>query len=215
MSTIALIACCKSKDFSLDAQPAEKIYTGQLFRAQLAYARQRLPDEQIFILSAEYGLIALAHVIKPYERILSRMTHAQRVIWAGGVFRSFSIYCPDAKTVWMMAGRVYREHLVEWFDRGVVGIDVLQPHPAGLGYAQQVKWYQEQVNAVMPKQCKCRADCVYSYRQEKNGEPCWGEVDPVEDFDEYGFLHACQGHKNFYGEGIYEYPPMVIEVKHE
>lgn len=211
MSTIALIACCKSKDFSLDAQPARKVYTGQLFRAQLAYACQRLPDGQIYILSAKYGLLALDELILPYEQTLNRMDAAERYAWAWDVDVTFKYRCPEAKMVWMMAGKKYREYLVKRLEER--GIEIVRPHPAGLGYGQQVKWYQQQVNTIMPKPCsQCRAECAYSYRQDA-GELCWGEVDPVEDFGEYGFLHACQGHKDFYGEGIYEYPPMAIEVK--
>ena len=145
MKTIALIACCKSKDWSVDIQPAENIYTGQLFRAQLAYARRHLPDEQIYVLSALYGLIALDHVIEPYEQTLNKMNMAERLNWAWDVERAWGLHCPEATTVWMMAGQAYRENLVELLARR--GGDVVRPHPAGLGYVQQVRWYTQQVQS--------------------------------------------------------------------
>lgn len=143
MSTIALIACCKSKDTTLEFQEAGNLYTGQLFRAQLAYARQRLPDEGIYILSAKYGLVGLKQIIRPYEQTLNKMNMAERLVWAWDLDRAFSIHCPEAKTVWMLAGQAYRENLAELLEKR--GIEVLRPHPAGLGYAHQVQWYREHV----------------------------------------------------------------------
>lgn len=145
MRTIAMIACCKEKLYAPgDGSAAvSEMYTGQLFKVQLAYARQSLPDTQIYILSAKYGLVGLGQLIESYEQTLNKMNMGQRLTWAWGVDEALAIHCPEVKTVWMMAGQAYRENLVELLERK--GIEVLRPHPASLGYGQQVQWYMKQV----------------------------------------------------------------------
>ncbi|WP_353763501.1 DUF6884 domain-containing protein, partial [Oceanithermus sp.] len=56
MSKIVLISCA-SKKMPHKAK-AEELYTSQLFRKSLEYARQLSP-EKVFVLSAKYGLITL------------------------------------------------------------------------------------------------------------------------------------------------------------
>lgn len=149
MRQIALIACCKEKLYAPGegSAAAGELYIGQLFRAQLAYARHRLPDEQIYILSAKYGLVGVGQQIQSYEQTLNKMNMAQRLTWAWDVERALGRLCPSATIVWMMAGQVYRENLVELLaQRGVV---VVQPHPAGFGYGQQVQWYNRELGGVV------------------------------------------------------------------
>lgn len=140
MSRIALIACCKNKDWSSGFQEAQTLYTGQLFRAQLAYARQRLPAESIYILSAKYGFVGLEQIVHPYEQTLNQMSLAERGQWANRVVRALKAHIPDVSEVWLMAGQSYRVPLVKLLEHS--GIRVLRPHPPRLGYGQQVQWYQ-------------------------------------------------------------------------
>lgn len=210
MTAIALIACCKSKDWSLEPKTPDKLYTGQLFQAQLAYARQRLPDEQIYILSAKYGLVGLSQPIHPYEQTLNGMDSAERFAWAWEVDASLRYHCSEAKTVWMMAGKKYQEYLAERL--GKRDIEILRPHPAAYGYGQQVSWYQQQVEAVRYKTCECCGNnCAY-FEDQKTCKPCWGEV-RLTLWSEHGYVHACEGHEFMVDTGRYEYPSMVTEVK--
>ena len=63
MRTIALISCGKSK--RRERSPAHQLYTGALFKKCLTYA-QRTKADEIYILSANYGLIELTQEIAPY-----------------------------------------------------------------------------------------------------------------------------------------------------
>jgi hypothetical protein len=65
MRTIALISCGKSK--RREKAPAQQLYTGALFQKSLAYAR-RIKSDEIYILSAHYGLVELTQEIAPYEK---------------------------------------------------------------------------------------------------------------------------------------------------
>ena len=46
------------------------------------------------------------------------------------------------------------------------------------------------------KFCYCGASCYF----EKSDEPCWGEVEAIDEYysddGDYEWIHACQGHKN-------------------
>jgi uncharacterized protein DUF6884 len=62
---VVIIGCGARKR----AEPAEaaSMYTGPYFRSCLATALAVAPRERIYILSARYGLLALADPIKPYD----------------------------------------------------------------------------------------------------------------------------------------------------
>lgn len=61
------------------------------------------------------------------------------------------------------------------------------------------------------KECDaCGADCdLFNFQRE--GEPCWGEVivvDEISSDDDYGWIHACEGHADcYYNE------PYKLEIK--
>lgn len=57
------------------------MYISPLFKKSLAYAQKLAPD-QIFILSAKYGLLGLDDEIEPYERTLNTMPAAEQIKWA-------------------------------------------------------------------------------------------------------------------------------------
>lgn len=79
---IFLLSCVKSK--KPFRTKAADLYTSALFKKMLWYAQLHEPDE-IFILSAKYGLLALDDMIDPYEQTLNKMTVAERRDWAQGV----------------------------------------------------------------------------------------------------------------------------------
>ena len=144
---VALIACCKTKLDTAVPVAAEKLYLGQLFQAQLAYAREalRLPDERIFVLSAKYTLVGIREEILPYETTLADRGVKQRIAWGEGVvsmLREQGHY-PYDKHFLVMAGRLYQEGLVLYLKH--FGYQWSVPHPDGLGYGQQVSWYQNEV----------------------------------------------------------------------
>jgi hypothetical protein len=78
MQTVYLIACCARKQSH--PAPASELYASALFHKSLAVARQTGND--IWILSARYGLLALDSVIAPYDETLAHMSPAARKQWA-------------------------------------------------------------------------------------------------------------------------------------
>lgn len=52
--------------------PAATLYTGPYFRGCLAYARSVVAEDNIFVLSAKYGLLALDDAIEPYDLTLGQ-----------------------------------------------------------------------------------------------------------------------------------------------
>ena len=147
-SHVALIAYCKTKRDTAVAVPAHQLYQGQLFQAQLAYARNclQIPDERIFVLSAKYGLVAIREAIEPYEYTLSEKPAKERVWWGGSVVKNLKDYYqlrPYDCHVVMMAGKVYQQPMVFYLNH--FGYQWYVSHPDGLGYAQQVAWYREEM----------------------------------------------------------------------
>lgn len=110
MRTIALISCGKSK--RSESAPAHQLYTGALFQKSLAYAR-RIKADEIYILSAHYGLLDLAQEIAPYEKTLNRMSSGDVARWGDAVvaqLRSRASLTNDRFVV--LAGVAYRSQLV-------------------------------------------------------------------------------------------------------
>lgn len=62
---IVNISCGKQK-LACPAQ-ARELYTGPYFKATLAYALTIAPAENVFVLSAKYGLVRLGDRLKPYD----------------------------------------------------------------------------------------------------------------------------------------------------
>jgi hypothetical protein len=146
MKQVALIACCKTKLDTAVPVAAEKLYLGQLFKAQLAYARKvlQLPDDRIFVLSAKYTLVGLQEEILPYEATLAERGVKQRIAWGQcvmGMLREQGHYPYDKHFV-VMAGRLYQEGLVLHLKHREYEWSV--PHPSSLGYGEQVSWYQNE-----------------------------------------------------------------------
>lgn len=75
MKRIVLISCVSKK--LQQKTKAGKLYQGSLFHTSLAYAKSLKPDN-IFILSALYGLIDLEEEIEPYDVTLSYISKTKR-----------------------------------------------------------------------------------------------------------------------------------------
>jgi hypothetical protein len=82
MKQIVIISCVKSKRDR--RSKASDLYISPLFTKMLKYAKAQVPS-QIFILSAEHGLLELDDEIEPYEKTLNTMKKAERQQWAAKV----------------------------------------------------------------------------------------------------------------------------------
>ncbi len=110
MKKIVLISCVSMK---LEATSrAEDLYTSPLFKKNLKYAKSLNPD-QIFILSAKYGLLKLSDIIEPYNKTLNTMKIGEIKEWANLVIPQLS-KVTDLKNdeFTFLAGINYRKFLI-------------------------------------------------------------------------------------------------------
>lgn len=110
MKKIVLITCVKKKR---DRKcKAEDLYISQLFKKSLAYAKLLKPDE-IFILSAKYGLLTLTKEIEPYDLTLNKFKTKELKDWAEGTLRQLRLETDLTKDKFIiLAGIRYRKSLV-------------------------------------------------------------------------------------------------------
>lgn len=80
---VALLSCTKSK--TPYPAPAPELYSASaLFRKALAYVTPYADD--VYVLSAKYGLVSLDQRLEPYEQTLKEMPGSVRREWAQRVF---------------------------------------------------------------------------------------------------------------------------------
>lgn len=139
-TTLVILACSKRKNKADGTIPAEHRYTGALFQASLTYARQVLgqADDDILVLSAFYGLIALDMPISNYDFTLPELRKTPNAFqtWQEQVSSVLAKRAPN--TLHLLAGKAYRQVLQPYIPGNVQIIT----SPAGLGYAQQVQFYR-------------------------------------------------------------------------
>src|SRR5690349_9582189 len=87
MKKIVLISCV-SKKRSYKSR-ARDLYISPLFKKNLQYALNLNPD-QIFVLSAKYGLVALDVEIEPYDLTLNTMSAKEVKEWSERVLLDLS-----------------------------------------------------------------------------------------------------------------------------
>jgi len=83
---------------------AKDLYVSTLFKLNLEYAKKMEPDE-IFILSAKYGLLSLEQEIEPYEQTLNNIPAHEVKQWANQVLEEIrKKYSIDETTFVFLAG---------------------------------------------------------------------------------------------------------------
>ena len=131
---IILISCVKRK--STTPAPAERLYTSDLFRKMIQYARSLNPAK-IFILSALYGLVPLDRVIAPYEKTLKSMNVLERKQWAEKVLAALRDEADIEQDHFLfLAGKAYRDNLTANLPHHAVPME-------GLSFGYQLKWLEE------------------------------------------------------------------------
>lgn len=85
---IVFISCGKSKN--KDAVIAKELYIGDLFNKSLKYARTLTTDNNIYILSANYGLLSLNDSVMYYEKTLNNFNKQNRKLWAYKVLKQMN-----------------------------------------------------------------------------------------------------------------------------
>lgn len=134
--TLFLVACVKTK--APTVQKARDLYRSSLFDGA-----RRLVEAtgcRWFILSAKYGLVEPDQRIEPYEQTLKGAPVAERRAWASKVREQMAQLLPPTDHVVVLAGREYREFLMEEFRRCATRVDVPM---AGLTMGRQIQWLQQ------------------------------------------------------------------------
>lgn len=108
--TIYLISCV-SKKLPFRAK-AEQLYTSSFFKYNLKYAKMMNADE-IYVLSAKYGLVPMDKEINPYELTLNTMKQHEIEKWSNGVLSQLKKVTDINNTHFVfLAGSNYREFLI-------------------------------------------------------------------------------------------------------
>ncbi|HHH53616.1 MAG TPA: peroxide stress protein YaaA [Bacteroidetes bacterium] len=111
MKTVALISCV-SKKLNKKAK-AEDLYLSPLFKKNMAYSKKINVDE-IYILSAKYGLLKLDDEIEPYDLTLNKMKVQQKKEWSQMVLEQLQkLEDLDNTNFIFLAGENYRKYLIE------------------------------------------------------------------------------------------------------
>lgn len=137
MSKIVLLSCVKSK--RSQRSKASELYTSTLFTKAFAYAKSLNPDE-IFILSAEHGVLELDDEIEPYEKTLNNMNISARREWANMVLEQLKTKTDINNDEFVfLAGNNYRSFLVPHIKHYSVPME-------GLQIGKQLQWLKECIN---------------------------------------------------------------------
>ena len=110
MKKVVLISCV-SKKLPYKSK-AQDLYISTLFKLNLKYARSLNPDN-IFILSAKYGLVDLEEEIEPYDKTLNTMPVREIKSWANDVIEKLkNLIDLNEDKVIFLAGEKYRKYLI-------------------------------------------------------------------------------------------------------
>lgn len=111
MQTIVLISCVSQK-LPIKTR-AEELYTSTLFKLNMQFAKRLNPDG-IFILSAQYGLLALDDEVEPYDVTLNNMPAEERKTWTKGVLKQLNNkFDLENDHFVILAGDRYRQYLIK------------------------------------------------------------------------------------------------------
>jgi hypothetical protein len=138
MKKIVLISCA-SKKRSYKCK-ARDLYISTLFKKNLQYALKLRPN-QIFILSAKYGLVALDEEIEPYDLTLNTMSTKQIKAWSERVLHDLATWTNLQEDQFIfLAGAKYRKYLTEHLTHVEIPFE-------GLTIGRQLQRLKEEGNA--------------------------------------------------------------------
>lgn len=139
MKKVALVACVKSKR----GRPTEakRLYDSTWFIKARAYAESR--SDTWRILSAKHGALSPDEVIEPYDRSLHDLPEEARREWAAGVLGTLKELLSPSDEVIILAGRTYREHLMEPLKQIVTDVSIPMK---GLGIGKQLRFLNDRID---------------------------------------------------------------------
>ena len=118
---------------------AEDMYIGQYFKQCMLYAKTLTKNNNIYILSAKYGVLPLNKVIEPYNKTLKTMSKKEIKEWASMVVTQLQeLHITSNTPVTFICGKNYYEPLTNSFT------NITTPLPQG-GMGYQIQFMQQQV----------------------------------------------------------------------
>ena len=134
--SIVLVSCVKTK--RNHSCKASDMYVSSLFKKMMAYAVSLKPD-QIYILSAKYGLLKPDDMIDPYEKTLKNMRSDEKKIWAESVLlRLRSLADLEQDSFVFLAGNEYRKNIVPYIRNVSTPMEKLP-------FGRQLQWLEENI----------------------------------------------------------------------
>ena len=139
MKRIVLISCVKEK---LDHKSkAEDLYVSPYFQKNLQYAKSINPNN-IFILSAKYGLLRLEEEVEPYNKTLNKMPIKEVKEWADCVLNQLKkVSDLNNDEFIFLTGEKYRKFLIPHIKNYKIPM-------SGLRIGEQLQWLKENTKNV-------------------------------------------------------------------
>lgn len=111
---IVFVGCGVTK--MKNACKVKKMYAGNYFQTCLAYAQTFTTQDNIYVLSANYGLLPLEKVIEPYNKTLKNMTPKEKQDWKNMVIQQMeSIGINKDTEVVFICGKNYHSLFSDYF----------------------------------------------------------------------------------------------------
>lgn len=107
---IALISCGKAKQPG--THEAQNLYIGSYFKKVLAHAKEQC--DEVYILSAKYGLLDLTQIITSYELKITQLSKANRTLWGLGIIKQLRSKELHLEEIYLYAGKPYYEPLLPY-----------------------------------------------------------------------------------------------------
>ena len=114
---------------------AKSLYRSQWFKLARSYTEQQGGHWRI--LSAKHGLLHPGNIIAPYDRHIQSMHKAARKRWADQILLDLHDLLEPNQVVTMLAGKLYREHLVLPLERAGHTVEIPMK---GLSIGCQLQW---------------------------------------------------------------------------
>jgi len=107
---IALIACSKTKTKTKQSGKAKDVYIGKLFQGYYYLAKREC--DQIYILSAKYGLLKEDDIISPYNKTLKGAREYTKKVWSYNVYQNLTKVISKDDIIYWYVGMSYKKYLI-------------------------------------------------------------------------------------------------------
>ena len=141
MKKIILISCVKKKLKS--PAKAKNLYISDLFKKSYRYAQLLNPDN-IFILSAKYGLLEPEQIIESYDETLNTKSSAEVKDWSKKVISSLKEKIDLEKAdVIILAGSKYYKYLLPYIKNYKLPLGNRRMGPRKSFLKKQIEEYEQ------------------------------------------------------------------------